>query len=537
MCGIWCLLGNIECSREINVSKLLSRGPESLDIKSYANNYVTLGFTRLAINGLNINGMQPMRYKKYHWICNGEIYNWKELCSKYDIICDSSSDCAIIGQLWEKLNKNPTNFFRSLDGVFSLIIYDEENGEIIVGRDPYGIRPLFMGYSKECAVFASEMKAIIDVPGIYTIQHFLPGKWAKYSFKGSLLESGRYHSIPWIKNISYSPNAEDGLSNVCESLCNNLIDAVRKRVANCERPIGALLSGGIDSSLIASLVARELRSLGRGPLKTYSIGFSGSSDLRYARIVAEFIGSDHTEIIATPDQFFEAIPKVIYDIESYDITTVRASVGNWLICKYISENSDIKVVFNGDGSDEVFGSYLYFFRAPSDEEFEAESERLLEDIYKYDVLRSDRCISSHGLEARTPFLDKQFVAMARSIATIWRRPVKDLRPEKWILRKAFESMNILPNEVLWRQKEAFSDGVSGHEKSWFEEIQERVTNIQEEPIIYNHLPPISAESRYYRNIFNKHYGTLGENIITYFWMPKWSAETNDPSARTLSLYK
>jgi asparagine synthase (glutamine-hydrolysing) len=261
------------------------------------------------------------------------------------------------------------------------------------------------------------------------------------------------------------------------------------------------------------------------------------------------MGSNHTEIIVTPDEFFHVIPEVIEDIESYDITTVRASVGNWFVSREIRRRSDAKVVFNGDGADELFGSYLYFFRAPDHESYEAETIRLLEDIHKYDVLRSDRCISSHGLEPRTPFLDKQFVALVKSIPTELLRPVrkeqlgeKDFlrhtQPEKWLLRMAFERENLLPRSVLWRQKEAFSDGVSGATKSWYQEIQERIDPSILEPSrqTFTHLPPTSAEAAYYRILFDELYGKDGEGVVSYFWMPKWSGETKDPSARTLSLY-
>jgi asparagine synthase (glutamine-hydrolysing) len=259
-------------------------------------------------------------------------------------------------------------------------------------------------------------------------------------------------------------------------------------------------------------------------------------------MVANHIGSDHTEVILTADDFFAAIPQVINDIESYDITTVRASVGNWLVSKAIREQTDCKVVFNGDGSDEVFGSYLYFYKAPSEQAFEHEVDRLLKEIHFYDVLRSDRTISSHGLEPRTPFLDKQFVAVARSVATVWRRPVKGVQVEKWILRKAFERTNLLPNEVLWRQKEAFSDGVSSQEKSWFEEIQERVepcllTNWKAKALEIDYLTPTTAEAFFYRTLYESFYGTEAiETVIPAFWMPRWSPGVTDPSARKLAHY-
>jgi asparagine synthase (glutamine-hydrolysing) len=325
----------------------------------------------------------------------------------------------------------------------------------------------------------------------------------------------------------------------CASLRFALEQAVKKRLMT-ERPVAALLSGGVDSSLIASLVAKNLRELGKPPLKTFCIGMPGSTDMKFAKIVAEWIGSDHTEILLSADDFFKAIPKVINDIESYDTTTVRASVGNWLIAREIKKLTECKVVFNGDGSDELFGSYLYFYRAPSDREFEEESERLLKDIHYFDVLRSDRSISSHGLEPRTPFLDRQFVAAARSVATEWRRPVRDGLPEKWILRRAFDDGKTLPPQVLWRRKEAFSDGVSSTEKSWFEEIAERVEDLvpenwQERAAKEWSAPqPLTKEQYYYRHIYYTWYGKQSEKTnVPYFWMPKWSPGVTDPSARLL----
>jgi asparagine synthase (glutamine-hydrolysing) len=238
----------------------------------------------------------------------------------------------------------------------------------------------------------------------------------------------------------------------------------------------------------------------------------------------------------TAEEFFEAVPEVIKAIESYDITTVRASVGNWLVSREISRRTDCKVVFNGDGSDEVFGGYKYFYSSPSDEAFEYECGRLLQDIHAFDVLRSDRCISSHGLEPRTPFLDKQFVAVARSISTSLRRPVKGVRPEKQVLRLSFAG-DLLPEAVLFRTKEAFSDGVSGLEKSWYTECQERAEAIvglewHAEAVKYKHLTPKTAEAYYYRSLFNKDYSSA-EKCVPYFWMPQW-VKASDPSARTLA---
>ena len=531
--------------------RLENRGPEASAHREVGDS-CTIGFTRLALNGLGSMGMQPMQHRGIHWVCNGEIYNWMELRDRLGLqeagtsdaqhpssdpvlggqhgLMDAvhpSSDCSILGSLWLQLRDDPDAFFRALDGVFALVIIDEERGLVTVGRDPYGVRPLFQVSNERFTWVASEMKALIGlVPG-QPIRHVKPGTWMQLQMDGTSLGGRRWYSTPWTKNpfLSY-----EGIA--LEAVGTALTAAVRKRLLT-ERPVAALLSGGVDSSLIAALVQRELRALGKPPLETFTIGFEGSPDLLHAREVADWIGSRHTEIVMTPDDFFEVIPSVIRDIESYDITTVRASVGNWLVSREIRRRSDAKVVFNGDGADEVFGSYLYCFRAPSEEAFESEVGRLLDEIHRYDVLRSDRSISSHGLEPRTPFLDKQFVATVRSVATNLVRPIRGSRPEKYLLRKAFEPLNLLPPSVLWRQKEAFSDGISGA-KSWYQEIQERVPEVSDR--LYTHVPPLTKEARYYRDLFHEYYGSECNDVIRHFWMPRWSTETTDPSARTLSLY-
>ena len=564
MCGIFACIGKQCPDIEECVAKLKNRGPETTAILKKSCG--TFGFTRLAINGLNPKGMQPFTRNGITWICNGEIYNAKALSKEYGIPMPSGSDCEVLGPLYEAHRDSPEAFFRSLDGVFAIILYDEANDLLLWGRDPYGVRPLFAawssskdvslsgikdfsaltlklnmyGYSTNSLVLASERKA---VPSSHkNVMQFTPGHWG--SVKGSDASNfymGQYHQSPWLKNPSYSPVSPDGLVLATGAVRFALEDAVKKRLMT-ERPCAALLSGGIDSSLIAALVQKNLKALGLPPLKTFSIGMPGSTDLFYAKMVAKHIGSDHTEVVLTADDFFAAIPQVINDIESYDITTVRASVGNWLVSKAIRETTDCKVVFNGDGSDEVFGSYLYFYKAPSEQAFEQEVDRVLKEIHYYDVLRSDRTISSHGLEPRTPFLDKQFVAVARSISSIWRRPIKNKQVEKWILRKAFEGTQLLPNEVLWRQKEAFSDGVSSKEKSWFEEIQERVepclpSDWKIKALDMTYLMPTTAEAYFYRTLYESFYGTESiETVIPAFWMPRWSPGVTDPSARKLAHY-
>jgi asparagine synthase (glutamine-hydrolysing) len=520
MCGVWALVGKLYDPEVVKffLSSLQKRGPEGATVKTGSN--YQLGFTRLALNGLGQSGMQPMKWQNTGWICNGEIYNWKELANEIHYENISGSDCEIIGPLFNKVSL-PT-FFQKLHGVFAMVIVQDD--QIVIGRDPFGVRPLFLSQTRDRIVVSSELKGISNTDPVIV---FPPGHYATICRQTLALTFFKYYSLP----TSYMPAD----SNIFLGLQAKLIQSVKRRMLS-ERPIAALLSGGLDSSLIAALVQRELKNQNKPPLETFSIGFVGSEDLRNARIVANYIESNHTEIVLTPDDFFKAINPVISDIGSFDITTVRASVGNWLVAKEISKRSKCKVVFNGDGADEVLGGYLYFHRSPSNEEFELETTRLLSDIHLFDVLRSDRCISSHGLEPRTPFLDKEFVEFAKSIPIEMRRP-SPTQIEKWVLRKAFEDLNILPREILYRKKEAFSDGVSSSEGlCWYQECQQRseklVPNWKKESLRVHYLPPQTAEAYYYRVLFYAYYPNM-ERTIPYMWMPKWSPETTDPSARTL----
>jgi asparagine synthase (glutamine-hydrolysing) len=529
-------------SFESQLEKLVSRGPEGSQILDINDN-VTFGFTRLAINGLTEAGMQPYTRGPITWMCNGEIYNSKTLDKSLGLEL-SGSDCECIGDLYLRHRDDLTAFARALDGVFAIVLYDSERNHLIVTRDPYGVRPLFLATlpTNDAIEFASEIKAI--GPGYDKVVPFLPGFIRLYDVATTqILQDIQYHSVPWITNPQFSPVQPSGFQDACVALRLALEESVEKRLLT-DRPVAALLSGGLDSSLIAALVQKSLKQLGKPPLKTFSIGFKGSSDVMHAKLVAEWIGSEHTEIIMTPDEFFDAIPEVIKAIESYDTTTVRASVGNYLVAKKIRELTDCKVVFNGDGSDELFGGYLYFNKAPNDEAFHAETSRLLKDLHYFDVLRSDRSISANGLEARTPFLDKQFVAVVRSIHPSFLRPSLGGQVEKEILRCAFDDNVTLPIKVLWRRKEAFSDGVSTPDKAWFQEIQERLQKgvhmqwEKNDPRVYQgHLIPTTGEEYYYWFHFVAAYGIVAlKTTVPYKWMPKWSPGATDPSARTLAIY-
>ena len=519
MCGIWAYVSRGSSSYpnyKKGVDTLKARGPEDTFVGEYTHGL--WAFSRLAINGLNSEGMQPffLPDNSVGWMCNGEIYNALMLEREYKMPVRSGSDCEIIGHLYcifDVYECGVVPFVRKLDGEFAFVLRDEELKATIVARDPYGVRPLFWGFGQDGAIFfGSERKSIQDY--VKETFAFPPGE--VWTITDSEIKKERYHENPCVKlplSVDPAPLVRAALE-----------EAVIKRVLTSERPVAALLSGGLDSSLVCAIAQRAMTNFGRPPLQTFSIGMEGSTDLEYARKVAKFIGSVHTEISVTADQMFSVIPQVIHDIESYDITTVRASVGNWLCGRYIRENTACKVVLNGDGSDEVWGSYKYFRRAPSNDQFDIESYRLLDEIHLYDVLRSDRSISCHGLEPRTPFLDKTFVAVALTV------PTDKRRNDKQLLREAFQG-NWLPEEVLWREKEAFSDGVSSVEKSWFQEIKDRLgADCSVEAHAGMPQPP-TTEARWYRSIFDSHFPNVGDPWP--YWMPRWSPETNDPSARTL----
>lgn len=566
MCGIFSLL-NIDQSNmtfsydfiKEQFMKGVGRGPESSKIQ-YFGSKTLLGFHRLAINGLNDKSNQPIEYDDIILICNGEIYNFKELYRELNIEPTTDSDCEVIIHLYKRFGIERT--LQLLDGVFAFILIDynnyNENAKIYVCRDPFGVRPLYLLYSKIDITtsyfgFASELKCLSGFHEqlvAYDIKQVKPGTYSTFelSYKISsnwklIKQEIRYH-VPSIISTQY-----DGFNYNCEIenwiplIQKHLVQAVEKRCNATERPIACLLSGGLDSSLITALVNDFHRRNGLPLLETYSIGMPGSVDLKYAKIVAEYLGTNHKEIILTEADFVNAIPEVIEKIESYDTTSVRASIGNYLLGKYIRKNSSAKVIFNGDGSDELTGGYLYFHKAPNSVEFDLECRRLLQDIHLFDVLRSDKCISTHGLEPRTPFLDREWVQTYLSIPAEIRFHASHKQCEKHLLRLSFSTyMNrygnpLLPDNVLWRTKEAFSDGVSKTSRSLYEIIQEHIgKNFVPSGKKYLHLNPTTLEQEYYREIFESKYKDLGK-IVPYFWMPRFIEGATDASARTLDIYK
>jgi len=539
MCGIYCVLCHPKksiISSYLNCSESLSaRGPD--ECKQYDDSSIHMDFYRLAINGVS-NGSQPMIYEKYILICNGEIYNHKELETLIDYTPTTQSDCEIILLLFKKFGIEKTCSL--LDGVFAFVIWNTEKKILYCGRDRFGVRPLYYSIDNGIIQIGSEMKGMNTSLETINISHFPPGHYMTLSsnLNDFNYEIKPYYLYIWNENILLKNNYEQVLTDI-----NKFLHASVKKRMMTERPIGCLLSGGLDSSLIAGLVRYYLPK--DKQLRTFSIGFEGSPDLKYARIVANYLQSDHHEFLVKPEEFLEHIDEVIKITETYDITSIRASVGNYLVCKKIKEYNQTQekenqsiVIFNGDGADEVAGGYLYHRNAPSNLDFHFESVNLLKEIHNFDVLRSDRSCSDNGLEPRTPFLDRDFVNFYMSIPIEYRR--NNDKQEKYLIREAFRYDSLIPSEVLFRKKEAFSDGVSIKEKSWWEIIHEYLDDKVKVPLNIDPFPfsssLVTKEAFYYYKVFINLYG-YQHNVIPHYWLPKWSGNVTNPSARVLTDYK
>ena len=474
---------------------LQHRGPDRSKI--YQDDTCFLGFHRLCIHDVSCHGDQPLELDNLKLICNGEIYNYKEIIEKEQFTVQSDSDCEVILHLYKKYGLWET--LDRLDGVYAFVLKD--NNSFYVARDPYGVRPLFYGSNKEGTMFfASEMKALsfLDEVRWFPPGHYWDGKFVL--FKKYYLKPFHYFH-----------------QDTCYSL---LKSAVEKRLTG-DRPIGFLLSGGLDSSIVCKLGKDVLKNI-----TTFSIGYEGNSrDLKYSNIMVEQLKSNHHVVRYNFEEALAILPKVIEMIESFDITTIRASVPHYLLGKYIKENTDVKIILSGEGADEIFGGYLYFHNAPTIQTFKNETMRLLDDIYLYDVLRSDRCMASHGLEVRVPFLDTEFVKYVMRIDT--NQKVCQNNYEKYYLRKTFE--DDLPKEIAWRRKDGFSDS-NGNFVSDFKEWVE--TEISDYELKRNPYNCCTKDELYYRKIYESYYPNRA-NIIPYHWMPKWTTGIQDPSGELL----
>ena len=533
MCGIFfieSLIHNREFL-EMCFNKAKGRGPDDSKFLSFPKlnyngidniNYY-IGFHRLAINGLNNKSNQPFYKNGVYLIFNGEIYNYKELYNYLNKTPETDSDCEVILDLYHEFGID--YMIKLLDGVFAFTLIDITNNIVLSGRDPLGVRPMFYYHNNNNEFYSSsELKQISDLTNDNSIKQFPPGYYS--ILDDNKLTFYKYFTLPSLRLTKelYTESMKS-YTIICEMTKDMLTESVRKRLLS-DRPVACLLSGGLDSSLIASIVC----SLSNKQIETFSIGLAGSPDLKYAKMVAQHLNTKHHEVIVTEEEFLNAIPDVIRRIESYDTTTVRASVGNCLIGKYISEKSDAKVIFNGDGADELMGGYLYFHKCDNLLKFDNECHRLLKNISYFDVLRSDRSISSWGLEPRTPFLDKSFLTFYLSLPLELRFKKNEI--EKKIVRDAFTNSlsPFLPNDVLFRKKEAFSDGVSAETRSWYKIIQEHLDK-PEFVEWFTEKSELTKEQQYYKKIFDELYPNKS-GVIPYYWMPKWS-DTKDPSARTL----
>ncbi len=499
-----------------------SRGPDMSRICE--NGMGILAFHRLAIMDLNETGMQPFSRGGNMLVCNGEIYGFrkikKELEKKYSFAGDS--DCEILLPMYEEYG---TDMFSMLDAEFALIIFDGTSGHYIAARDPVGIRPLFYGRtSSGIMIFASEAKNLVGLTE--RIEPFPPGH---YCIDGRFV---CYNDISHVSSFS-----DDGIETVCNKIHDKLIKGIEKRL-DADAPIGFLLSGGLDSSLVCSVSAKIL---GR-PIRTFAIGMNEDAiDLKYAREVADFIHSEHREIIIDKDTVISSLEKVISILGTYDITTVRASVGMYLICKAIHETTDVRVLLTGEISDELFG-YKYTDYAPSPEAFQEEAVKRISEIYMYDVLRADRCISVNSMEARVPFGDIDFVRYVMSADP--RLKINTYGKGKYLLRHAFEDCpegEYLPRSILFREKAAFSDAVGHSMVDYIKEYADTLytdEEYEEKRLQYTFAVPFTKESLLYRIIFEKYYPGQA-HMVTDFWMPNRSWEgcdVNDPSARVLKNY-
>ena len=486
-----------------------SRGPDMSQILETPSGW--LCFHRLAIMGLTEAGMQPFELDGDYVVCNGEIYGFRPLkrqLTEKGYSFRSGSDCEILLPLYREYG---LEMFAKLDAEFALIIYDSKRDELIAARDPIGIRPLYYGYDRSGAiVFASEPKNLVGL--CKGIRPFPPGHY---------YADGKF--------VRYAD-----LTTVCRNIRNKLIAAVDKRL-DADAPLGFLLSGGLDSSLVCAISSVILGK----KIRTFAIGMDTDAiDLKYAREAAEFIGADHTEVYMTREEVLAALPVVIAALGTWDITTIRASMGMYLCCKAIHEKTDIRVLLTGEISDELFG-YKYTDFAPSARAFQQESKKRVDELHMYDVLRADRCISVNSLEARGPFGDLDFVQYVMAVDPALKMNTYGMG--KYLLRHAFEKDRLLPDSILWRQKAAFSDAV-GH--SMVDDLkayaEEKYTDSEFETRRkqYDYCPPFTKESLLYREIFEQCYPGQAR-MIRDFWMPNRSWEgcdVDDPSARVLSNY-
>ncbi|MDC0355123.1 asparagine synthase B [Flavobacteriaceae bacterium] len=547
MCGIVCALdlkqsSDLLRSQVLEMSKKVRhRGPDWNGIHCGKN--VLLAHERLAIVD-PASGNQPIYSDDKNLIlaANGEIYNHQQLRAQLssDYAFQTNSDCEIILALYKEKG---VNFIDDLNGIFGFVLYDEQNDEYLIARDHMGIIPLYMGWDKYGTFYiSSELKALEGICN--KIEIFPPGHFMS-STDNQLV---KWYDRDWMNFDS----VKDNKTNL-EDLQTALENAVHRQLMS-DVPYGVLLSGGLDSSITSALAKKysknrvesnDVKSAWYPQLHSFAVGLKGSPDLIAAQKVAAHIDSIHHEITFTVQEGLDAIKDVIYHLETYDVTTIRASTPMYLMARVI-KSMGIKMVLSGEGADEIFGGYLYFHKAPDSKEFHEETVRKLDKLYQYDCLRANKSLAAWGIEGRVPFLDKEFIDVAMRINPK-DKMINSEKMEKWVLRKSFEQY--LPESVAWRQKEQFSDGV-GYD--WIDSLKdlvnEKVTDdmFKNAKFTFPFQTPMSKEEYYYRSIFEEHYPSE-TSATTVPSVPSVACSTpialewdktfknlNDPSGRSVS---
>ncbi len=505
MCGIACILDIHSDPRQLReravsmARTLRHRGPDWSGV--YADDHAVLAHERLSIVDVE-HGAQPLTNQSEDIVLavNGEIYNHKALAQDFpEFPFKTSSDCEIIIPLYER---HKADFLNQLSGIFAFVLYDKRTNDFLVARDPIGVVPLYLGRDEHGNLYvASEMKALIKF--CRHIEDFPPGH---YLTKG-LDKPIRYYNPGWrtFEAVENNPLSIPALRNALET-------AVHQQLM-CDVPYGVLISGGLDSSVIAAITQRFAPNrVEEGDkvqawwprLHSFAVGLEGSPDLAMARKMAAAIGTVHHEFLFTVQEGLDALRDVIYHIETYDVTTIRASTPMFLMARRIKAMG-IKMVLSGEGADEVFGGYLYFHKAPNAKELHEETVRKLDSLYKYDCLRANKTMAAWGIEVRVPFLDREFLDMAMAFNPA-EKMVGERKIEKYPLRKAFETY--LPQEIVWRQKEQFSDGVGYR---WIDSLkataEERISDTEMENARYRfpYNTPPTKEAYMYREIFESHF--------------------------------
>jgi len=520
MCGIYFYIhylstkGVIPLDTLQHLSKIKHRGPDETQIRHFNSSLnpvsITTAFHRLAIMDTSHSAMQPFEYKGLFCLINGEIWNSNELLKELpDYQSHSASDCEVILPLFEKLRKNPIELCRQLDGEYAFLIYDSTTDMIYLGTDELSVRPLFYSFDTDGVGFASEAKALSG-----EIHRMKPGSCAFWNIFEMRVDKTHFNQqFHTYHSLEMPIQPERSYVEVRDKIGELLLKSVQKK-SRSDRPFGCLLSGGLDSSLVAALLAQD----NVDPIHTFTIGIVDAgdtelpSDILSARKVAAHIGSTHHEAIYTMEEAFARIPNVIRLIESWDQTTVRASTAMYLGLEYISKNfPKIAVIYSGEVADELFAGYLYTYRSPSPEHTRADSIRLLSEIHCFDGLRADRIVAGWGCELRLPFFDRKLLDYVLSSPPEYFDP-KTQGVEKRILREAFAEQDLIPTEILMRRKEALSDA-SSHKSGWKKYIQSQIP---------------TTEDQWYRKLF----GEENANLIPHKWMPQWSPEVGDDSSAT-----